>query len=142
MPADDHREANETSGHPRRYRLQSGLPAHLGPEASVSQCVLPIPGGPAARAALLDEGEGAQLGQASRGGGSHLGRQRALLIEAAEQSGRLTVPPIEAPVGLDAVIAAARDRPAGRGLPRRPRRAAEVAWIPRSNLPSLRTSWR
>lgn len=41
----------------------------------------------------------------------NLERQRAILIEAAEQSGRLTVPALEPPVGLDAMIAPARDHP-------------------------------
>lgn len=41
----------------------------------------------------------------------NLTRQRAILIEAAEQSGRLTVPSIDPPVGLDAVLAAASDHP-------------------------------
>ncbi|MDX1539900.1 MAG: RsmE family RNA methyltransferase [Geminicoccaceae bacterium] len=41
----------------------------------------------------------------------NLARQRAILIEAAEQSRRLTIPVLDPPVGLDPVIAAARDHP-------------------------------
>ncbi|HEX6144942.1 MAG TPA: 16S rRNA (uracil(1498)-N(3))-methyltransferase [Geminicoccaceae bacterium] len=41
----------------------------------------------------------------------NLARQRAILIEAAEQSGRLTVPSIDPPAGLDAVLAAASGHP-------------------------------
>ena len=41
----------------------------------------------------------------------NLERQRAILIEAAEQSGRLTVPGLEPPARLDVVLAVARDHP-------------------------------
>lgn len=41
----------------------------------------------------------------------NLDRQRRIVVEAAEQCGRLTVPAVEQPVGLDGVVEAARERP-------------------------------